>query len=385
MTTGNGNRRGAPRTLVRHLATALKAVATRRASIECDRLPFHFQRVPAARLLNWMLVESSMYVKPANPWGWPTHLQVEPTNHCNLRCGLCPVTDGMDRPSGFMDEGVFSKVIDEIGDYVFLLMLWDWGEPLLHRSLCDMIAYARRKGIKVLSSTNGHGLDRAGGAERLVRSGLDALVVAVDGISQETYRQYRDRGDLATVVRGVRLLVETKRRLGSPTPLVNLRFVVMRHNEQELPEVARFAESLGVDALTVRTLHPHDAEGLLKGGSRASRFLPQDRALQRYARDQQDARVRRAANPCKKLWNSATIHWSGAVCPCCFDPHDRWVLGNVTETTFRDIWRGGPYRDLRRRFRAGSRTMPPCADCSEAFEGGSLGTDDIIDTRFFTA
>jgi MoaA/NifB/PqqE/SkfB family radical SAM enzyme len=61
------------------------------------------------------------------------------------------------------------------------------------------------------------------------------------------------------------------------------------------------------------------------------------------------------------------------------------VLGNVREQAFKDIWTGGPYRELRRRFRAGSRTMPLCADCSEAFEGGSLGTDDIIDTRFFTA
>ncbi|MHC4138141.1 MAG: hypothetical protein ACYS0K_24650, partial [Planctomycetota bacterium] len=105
----------------------MKALLTRRLRMECDRVPYEFQRLPLKKILNWLLVEGSIYLKPRRPWGWPTHLQVEPTNLCNLRCAFCPVTTGMDRPSGSMDVDVFKKLIDEIGDYLFIILFWDWG------------------------------------------------------------------------------------------------------------------------------------------------------------------------------------------------------------------------------------------------------------------
>ena len=74
---------------------AIKALATGQLTIECDRIPYHFHNVPLKKILNWMIVETSIYFKPDHPSGWPTHLQIEPMTHCNLSCALCPVTVGM--------------------------------------------------------------------------------------------------------------------------------------------------------------------------------------------------------------------------------------------------------------------------------------------------
>ena len=146
--------------LILKVQKVLKALANRSIVIECDRIPFRFHDVPLKKILNWIRTESSIYIKPASPWGWPTHLQVEPEAHCNLNCPVCPVTTGLGRPIGRMDFNLFKKLIDEISEYVFLILLWDWGEPFLNPSVYDMISYAKLKGIKLVSSTNGHLLNK---------------------------------------------------------------------------------------------------------------------------------------------------------------------------------------------------------------------------------
>jgi MoaA/NifB/PqqE/SkfB family radical SAM enzyme len=110
---------------------------------------------------------------------------VEPSSRCNLACTLCPVTVGLEREQGLMEFATFKKVIDEIGDYLFTLLLWDWGEPFLNPAIYDMIACAARKGIKTISSTNAHLFARQESADKVIRSGLDTLICAVDGITQK--------------------------------------------------------------------------------------------------------------------------------------------------------------------------------------------------------
>ena len=366
-------------------AKALRAFLTRSLVIECDRVPFRFERVPPRKILNWILVEASLYARRRNPWGWPTHVQIEPTNRCNLRCALCPITDGMDRPSGDMSWDVFTKLVDEAGKYIFIMMLWDWGEPFLNPRLCDMILYARQRGIKTLVSTNGHFIRSRERAEQLVRSGLDALIIAVDGIRQETYEKYRGEGNLGFVFDGIRRIVEAKKTLKSVNPLVNLRFVVMKHNELEIPELPDLARSLGADMLTLRTLHSHGAKGLLKCPPQTDQYYPENPQHQRYriAPNGTAALHKRSNNPCRKLWNSTTVHWNGKVSPCCFDPHDRYVLGDLSRTDFREIWTGLRYRQMRHSFRKNYLEIPVCSDCSYAFEGGTLGTEDILAVHHF--
>ena len=116
--------------IIQKANNALKALLSGNIQVECDGIPFFFRNVPLKKLKNWLLVESSLLFKPERPWGWPTHLQVEPTNLCNLKCPLCPVTEGLKRPKGHMDLDLFKKFIDEVGDYAFLIILWDWGGTL---------------------------------------------------------------------------------------------------------------------------------------------------------------------------------------------------------------------------------------------------------------
>lgn len=363
---------------------ALRALATRRVTIECDRMPFVFEGVPLRKILNWILVEASILVKPEKPWGWPTHVQVEPTTACNLRCVLCPVTEGLDRPQKHMELLTFQKIIDELGQHLFIILLWDWGEPFLNPSIYDMISYAKQRKIGVISSTNGHVFAAGDHAERLVGSGIDYIIVALDGMTQATYEQYRYGGDLATVKAGIKRIVEAKRALHSKTPLIDLRFIVMRHNEHEIPQLKELARSLEADALTLRALCTYDDGEYCVTEADGSAFVPENPAYQPFKLDsQRQSRIRRDANPCKVQWNNPAIHSDGKVFPCSFDPHGRDAIGDLMESSFADIWWGQGYGGLRRKFRKDYQQLSLCRDCTYAFEGGSMGEERDREAYFF--
>jgi len=365
---------------------AIKAFLTRRLTIECDRIPYTYQRVGMKRLVNWLLTETSVYAKPPTPWGWPTILQVEPSSVCNLRCTFCPVTTGLERPAGLLDFEIYKRVIDEIGDYLFLILLWDWGEPFLNPAIYDMIAYAKARKIRLVSSTNGHVFAGGDHAERLVNSGIDSIIFAVDGLDQKTYRQYRARGEIDTVLSGIKRVVAAKRALGSETPLVNLRFLAMRHNEHQVPLLQDFALELGVDAVSIKTLNPFDQGECHSTKADGLEFIPRDPHLQRFEFDPVTGmRIRHRHNPCRKLWNDAVLASDGTVSPCEFDPHNRYVVGDLTHQSFKEIWSGAPMARLRRQFRRDDQKMGLCAGCTNAYVGGQCSTETIAEVCFLNA
>ncbi|MEE8574501.1 MAG: radical SAM protein, partial [Thermodesulfobacteriota bacterium] len=298
---------------------------------------------------------------------------------CNLTCAFCPVTEGMDRETGNMDLALFKKVIDEADEYLLQIILWDWGEPFLNPELFAMISYATERNIWTVTSTNGHTLAKPGVADKIIDSGLDTLIIAVDGITQETYSKFRKGGDLSKVLNGIRKLVKRKRARGSSTPEINFRFIVMAHNEHELPKVKEFASSLGIDILTTRSmLNIYD-----EGGAKENEFAPQNNRFKRFDEDPEGKRVKLKQNPCKGLWNNPVVHWNGIVSPCCYDFDENYILGDVSKDSFKDIWYGAPYKSFRRRFRSNLNKAKMCNECTNAFEGGAIGTGSIKDIFFF--
>jgi radical SAM protein with 4Fe4S-binding SPASM domain len=250
-----------------------------------------------------------------------------------------------------------------------------------------MISYAKKKGIKLVSSTNGHLFKKIEQADKLIASGLDSIIFAVDGISQETYEPYRQGGSLESVLQGIRTVVTRKRILNSKTPFVNFRFIVMKHNEHEIPMLKRLAKSLGVNALTLKTLNPVNQDPYSENPSEEridNEFLPEDHHYHRFKYDSTGQNVIRVkSNPCKQIWNNPTIHWSGAVCRCTYDPKEKYILGNLKDDTFKNIWYGLSYRGLRRQFRRDWEELPLCRECSYAYEGGNCSREIIADAFFF--
>ena len=288
--------------------------------------------------------------------------QVEPTNVCNLSCSLCLGTLEKDTPPRTMlSFDTFRRFIDEIGDYLLLIVLWKWGEPFLNTDIFDMIAYAKSKNILVHSSTNGNVKFDDEKADKLVDCGLDSLVFGVDGATQETYSKYRKGGNLEHVVANIKAIVSAKKRNNSKTPRLTLRFVVMKHNENELPLVRQLAEKLKVEYFTLRT---SDLPSVF--GEDVDRiFAPVTRKYRRYEYEAGTFKRKRRSFACMRPWKRLTLDVSGEIIPCEFDYRNLYSFGSMNaEQSAVNIWKGDTAQNFRRNFNLGNNDLYFCKECT---------------------
>ena len=305
--------------------------------------------------------------------GRPVVLMVEPTNICNLKCPLCPSGNGgLTRPRGTMTFDAFRRVFDQQARDLLLLMLWNQGEPFLNRNLLKMVALAKSRNVPTITSTNGHFVRTASEAEALVRSGLDELIVSLDGATPETYVQYRVGGDFDRVLTAARLVCEAKQRLQSDSPVVHLQFIIMRHNENEVDAARRIARDLGVNRLSLKTAQVYTEED-------ARQFLPNDERYSRYRYSGEGLTMNgKVKNTCRHLWYSTVVNWDGVVSPCCFDKDAHYGLGDTLNgEVFGDIWGGSKYTHFRNTILKDRASVPICANCSEGVKGLFYDIEEI--------
>ena len=268
-------------------------------------------------------------------WGLPMTVSLEPTTACNLRCPECPSgLRAFSRPTGNLKEDFFRKTVDELYRDLIYLIFYFQGEPYINPKFLEMVAHARGRGIYTITSTNGHFLNNEN-ARRTIESGLDRLIISVDGTTQETYESYRKEGNLEVVLEGARNVVKWKKKLKSRTPHIIFQFLVVRPNEHQIDEIYRIAREIGIDEVKLKTAQVYDYK---KGNP----LIP---TIGKYARYEETTdgswRVKNELlNHCWKLWHACVITWDGLVVPCCFDKDALHRLGDLKEVTFREIWQG---------------------------------------------
>lgn len=292
--------------------------------------------------------------------GLPLSLSVEPTTACNLRCPECPSgLRSFTRPTGRLQQDLYEKVINELSETLLYLIFYFQGEPYLHPQLLSMIRYAADKNIYTATSTNAHFLTE-NTARQTIESGLDRLIISIDGTTQEVYEAYRKSGKLDKVLSGTRNIVKWKRALKSKTPHVVWQFLVVRPNQHQIGEVKKLSKTYGVDRVAFKTAQIYDykhGNDLIPTIDRYSRYLKQ--ADGTYVSRQ------KFANECWKMWHSTVMTWDGRVVPCCFDKDAQHVLGNASEKTFRDIWHSESYYKFRQTLMTSRSELDMCKNCSE--------------------
>ncbi len=321
-------------------------------------------KLTPARLWNGLKVFSSYYLsrltgKPVQ-WGYPVSVSFEPTTSCNLRCPECPSgLRAFTRPTGMLEKGFFQKTIDEIHRELLYLIFYFQGEPYLNRDFLDMVAYASSKGIYTATSTNGHYLNDDN-ARKTVESGLDRLIISLDGTTQDVYSQYRIGGNLSRVLEGAANVVKWKRQLKSRTPYIFFQFLVVKPNEHQVEAVKKLAKEAGVD-VRFKTAQVYDYQ------NDPNQLIPVNEKFSRYKRTGDGTFIakNKLENHCWKLWQGNVITFDGLVVPCCFDKDAMHRLGNLKYESFKTVWKNSNYRQFRHDLLKGRKNIDICSNCSE--------------------
>ncbi|MBM3431710.1 MAG: radical SAM protein [Bacteroidetes bacterium] len=317
------------------------------------------RRVGNAALL-WTSYQLSRLMRRPIHWGNPYSLSIEPTTSCNLRCPECPSgLRAFTRPTGMLQTDFFCRTIDQLYKDLTYLVFYFQGEPYLNPDFLNMVRYAADKKIYTATSTNAHYLND-GNARRTIESGLDRLIISIDGTTQEVYQQYRVGGKLEKVIEGAKNVVRWKKELKSNTPFIIFQFLVVKPNEHQIQDVQALGRSIGVDAIWLKTAQVYDYENDPNG------LIPTIGKYSRYEQSVEGMRFKgKIANHCWRLWQDPVITWDGLVAPCCFDKDAQHRLGDLKAQSFREIWRSPAYRDFRSKLWSGRRNIDICANCSE--------------------
>jgi radical SAM protein with 4Fe4S-binding SPASM domain len=328
-----------------------------------DTLNF-FKKLTFFRVFNAAKVIASFYIskyfKKPIQWGLPFTISFEPTTACNLRCPECPSgLRAFSRETGNLKEDFFRKTINEISENLMYLIFYFQGEPYINPKFLDMVKYAKDKGIYTITSTNAHFLNTEN-AKKTIESGLDRLIISIDGTTQETYESYRIEGDLQKVIEGAKNIVYWKKELKSKTPHVIFQFLVVKPNEHQISDVYKLAKEIGVDEVKLKTAQIYDYE-------MGNNLIPSIEKYSRYkkGKDGKYFIKNELLNHCWKLWHSCVITWNGIVVPCCFDKDAAYRLGNLKEQTFKQIWQNQNYQTFRKLIIQGRDKIEICKNCTE--------------------
>ena len=321
-------------------------------------------RLTFKRVINLIVLKISYYIsrltKKAIHWGTPYALSIEPTTACNLGCPECPSgLKKFTRPTGKLSIDFHEKILEAVGNNVFYINYYFQGEPFLNPDFLTFIQQAKAKKIYSSTSTNAHFIDTKK-AEEIVESGLDRLIISIDGLTQKTYENYRINGKLEKVIEGAKQMVKAKKKLQTKTPHLIFQFLVVKPNEHEIKDVFKLANALKIDEVRLKSAQVY----AYKNGNP---LIPEQEKHSRYKR-QKDGTYKmkhETGNHCWRMWSSTVFTWDGKVVPCCFDKDAQHVLGSIENEKFSSLWKNKTYDNFRQAILTNRNEIDICKNCSE--------------------
>lgn len=221
-------------------------------------LPIEYAKAFLLKIANFLIGRYQYQNRHVHLISYPYALIVDPANNCPLHCPGCLHNKkfqekiGPDWPPGILSENQYDYFIDTFGPYASTILFYNWGEPLLNTNTPLFIKKAKSYLLNTSLSSN---LSLKFDAEALVLSGLDYMILSIDGATKESYGHYRRGGKFDLAVNNVRRLTEAKEKFNSASPRLSWQFLLFEHNKREIEQAKKLATELGVNE--IKFVHPY--------------------------------------------------------------------------------------------------------------------------------
>jgi radical SAM protein with 4Fe4S-binding SPASM domain len=367
------------------------------------RLAWHKARVT---LLNHF--SARWYYSRGNGFsGVPQVVSVRLTNLCNMNCVMCgqPKISDKDTPRRFFSDQLslneLSSLIDQIAPFKPNFYLWG-GEPLLYKDIFTVIGYARKKKLTVQINTNGLLIQRY--ADEIVESGLDDLIVSLDG-PEEIHDKIRAMpGAFQQICSGLSTVQKIKKEKKVNRPIVRIRGTIHPDNFESLSDLVRIAQDLNADGLNFNQLWftsesmgqayqsiLRDVFGIEANSWKGFVWKPADINLAGLESEMckiqnnqvpfpitvspyvdkkdlgkyyGDLAYTCGARTCYSIYFKTYIMPNGDVTPCPDFPD--FIAGNIRNASLLEIWNGRKYRNFRRLLKS-RKLLPICSRCCDLY------------------
>jgi len=310
--------------------------------------PLHAVWVVRANIDKWLERRAPLF---------PAALQVQTINRCNAKCGMCPYPYTIHlQPRESMDDALYSKIVAECAAEPDLqeFVPMSKNEPLLDPKLEARIAEfkavaAPHQMVEIV--TNGSALTPAR-FSRLVKSGVDLISISLSAYTEETYKKVMQGLSWPQVMKNLEALVS------ADTSHVNLffRYIQQRDNQAEFPTFRKHWYRRGFNIFSFAI---NNRSGTVKDYERLS--MVKSFFVQRL----QKVMGRKYFRVCPYAFSLMHVLQNGDVPLCANDWANREVLGNVRQTSLREIYNSPRLQEIRDLMRQGRyEEIAPCKDCS---------------------
>jgi radical SAM protein with 4Fe4S-binding SPASM domain len=292
-------------------------------------------------------------------YGKPSFASFELSSHCNLKCPQCDVGNLLtNRKNNFLPYNDFCSIIDEIGTTLLDAIFYFQGEPLLNKKFAEYISYAKQYNIYAITSTNGQLIDKVT-AKNIVASGLDRIIISIDGTTQEVYEKYRRGGELSKAIEAIKFINEAKKELNSKTPCIEAQFIVFKFNEHQIEDFRRLAPMWGADKISIKSAqihHPNENKDIITTINKYSRYEEKNGMW----------KIKKSfTHACLRAWTGVVISADGNVLPCCFDKQEKYMYDNINKDSIKNIWKNKKSIDFRNKLLTDRASFDMCCNCNE--------------------
>jgi radical SAM protein with 4Fe4S-binding SPASM domain len=266
---------------------------------------------------------------------------------------MCPNKELKKEDKGYLDLSLYKKIINESQDFIFDVNLAHRGESLLHPQVAEMIDYAKKRNVFTRLHTNGSLLTEKKAYE-IIQAGLDRLSFSFDGYDKETYERIRERGDFDKTITNIIRFLEIKKTTGKKKPVTAI-------------EVIDFGKETS-----------YESAGAKKEFMNNFRNLPLNdlafKELHNWAGEIEKKKYSGEYLICPFPWNALIIYWDGSVLPCTQDFFGYYVLGNVKDSSLKEIWNNEKMVNLRKKLITREiEELNTCSNCDRLRRKGFLG------------
>ena len=301
----------------------------------------------------------SRLTKKIYVYGKPSFASFELSSRCNLNCPQCDVGNHLtNRKNNFLNYNQYCSIMDEIGTTLLDAIFYFQGEPLLNKNFSKYISYAKQYNIYTITSTNAQLIDKDLAIE-IVKSGLDRIIISIDGTTQEVYEKYRKGGLLSKSIETIKFLKEAKTELKSKTPCIEAQFIVFRFNEHQIDEFKHLAREWGANKISIKSAQIHSP-------NENSEIIPSISKYSRYHKIYNEWKIKKdCSKACFRAWNGMVISADGNILPCCFDKQEKHSYGNIEEDSVENIWKIKKANDFRNIVLNNRSSINICTNCNE--------------------
>ena len=283
----------------------------------------YFMPARGANFLNkvYTWLKTGKRFRPA----FPRAVEFQTLSACNAKCIFCPHCQSPDEiPHGRMHDDLIKKIVDECGRHpVGRISPYLTNEPLMDKRMPDILAYIHKKAhpfIKTKINSNAALLTEETG-RKLIESGLSQLWFSVNGYSPESYRASMNLDYDATMA-NIDTFLDIKKKLGKKRPTIKVTTLRTKLVEHELD----FAKKYWAERDVTFSIHHMDN----RAGDMIDSIAPGKR---KFKRD------------CDLFLKQAYIVENGDMIICCHDWRQTVIVGNVAQTSIKEVWNSNYFLD----------------------------------------